>query len=216
LGFADFYGRRFNVSPAVLIPRPETEFLCHTILSGKRAVPSAGVPSGERAYSLVSVNETEGVPAVIDLCTGSGCIAWTLAAEIPGAEVTGVDISPKMAQIARGKFADDGRVRILCGDAHEGTFGRFDCILIYNAFPHFSEPSKLLRNLSRQLKPGGRLTVAHGMSREKINLHHSGGARHVSNGLMPAEELAGLFAPFLTVDSTVSDESMYLVSGTNI
>jgi hypothetical protein len=33
---------------------------------------------------------------------------------------------------------------------------------------------------------------------------------------MPAEELAGLFAPFLTVDSTVSDESMYLVSGTNI
>lgn len=114
LGFADFYGRRFNVSPAVLIPRPETEFLCHTILSGKRAVPSAGTPSGERAYSLVSVNETEGVPAasesgaaapvhIIDLCTGSGCIAWTLAAEIPGAEVTGVDISPEALTVARGQ-----------------------------------------------------------------------------------------------------------------
>ena len=103
LGFADFYGRRFNVSPAVLIPRPETEFLCHTILSGKRAVPSAGTPSGERAYSLVSVNETEGVPAVVDLCTGSGCIAWTLAAEIPGAEVTGVDISPEALTVARGQ-----------------------------------------------------------------------------------------------------------------
>lgn len=114
LGFADFYGRRFNVSPAVLIPRPETEFLCHTILSGKRAVPSAGTPSGERAYSLVSVNETEGVPTapgsgaaspvhIIDLCTGSGCIAWTLAAEIPGAEVTGVDISPEALTVARGQ-----------------------------------------------------------------------------------------------------------------
>ncbi len=114
LGYADFYGRRFNVSPAVLIPRPETEYLCHTILSGKRAVPSAGTPSGERAYSLVSVNETEGVPAapgsgaaapvhIIDLCTGSGCIAWTLAAEIPGAEVTGVDISPEALAIARGQ-----------------------------------------------------------------------------------------------------------------
>lgn len=103
LGFADFYGRRFNVSPAVLIPRPETEYLCHTILSGKRAVPSAGAPSGERAYSLVSVNETEGVPAVVDLCTGSGCIAWTLAAEIPGAEVTGVDISEEALAIARGQ-----------------------------------------------------------------------------------------------------------------
>ena len=114
LGFADFYGRRFQISPAVLIPRPETEFLCHTILSGKRAVPSAGTPSGERAYSLVSVNETEGVPAapgsgaaapvhIIDLCTGSGCIAWTLAAEIPGAEVTGVDISPEALTVARGQ-----------------------------------------------------------------------------------------------------------------
>ena len=103
LGYADFYGRRFQVSPAVLIPRPETEYLCHTILSGKRTVPSAGTPSGERAYSLVSVNETEGVPAVIDLCTGSGCIAWTLAAEIPGAEVTGVDISPEALTVARGQ-----------------------------------------------------------------------------------------------------------------
>jgi release factor glutamine methyltransferase len=60
------------------------------------------------------VNETEGVPAapgsgaaapvqIIDLCTGSGCIAWTLAAEIPGAEVTGVDISPEALTVARGQ-----------------------------------------------------------------------------------------------------------------
>ena len=151
---------------------------------------------------------------VLDVACGTGVL-------IPdylhrgAASVTGVDISPKMAQIARGKFVDDGRVRILCGDAQEGTFGRFDCILVYNAFPHFSEPSKLRRNLSRQLKPGGRLTVAHGMSRARINDHHRGGASHVSYGLMPARDLAALMAPFVAVDQVLSDDSMYLVSGMN-
>ena len=96
LGFADFYGRRFNVSPAVLIPRPETEFLCHTILA---AAPAPSSSQGNREYAL----SPEGTPAVIDLCTGSGCIAWTLAAEIPGAEVTGVDISPEALTVARGQ-----------------------------------------------------------------------------------------------------------------
>ncbi|MBQ7610975.1 MAG: peptide chain release factor N(5)-glutamine methyltransferase [Bacteroidales bacterium] len=114
LGFADFYGRRFNVSPAVLIPRPETEYLCHTILSGKRAVPSAGTPSVSFTETREYALSTEGVPTasesgaaapvhIIDLCTGSGCIAWTLAAEIPGAEVTGVDISEEALAIARGQ-----------------------------------------------------------------------------------------------------------------
>lgn len=114
LGFADFYGRRFNVSPAVLIPRPETEFLCHTILSGKPATPPAGTPSVSFTETREYALSTEGVPAapgsgaaapvqIIDLCTGSGCIAWTLAAEIPGAEVTGVDISPEALTVARGQ-----------------------------------------------------------------------------------------------------------------
>lgn len=150
----------------------------------------------------------------LDVATGTGVLIPDYLSR-GVVHVTAVDISPKMAQIAQGKFVGDDRVTILCADAQEQTFGRFDCILIYNAFPHFSEPERLFDNLSRQLKPGGRLTVAHGMSRERINDHHRGGASHVSYGLMPARNLAALMAPFVAVDQVLSDDSMYLVSGIN-
>ena len=77
LGKAWFYGRQFHVSSDVLIPRPETEILVSSVADGMRQ----------------SVR-------VLDLCTGSGCIAWTLALENPGAEVTAVDISERALDIA--------------------------------------------------------------------------------------------------------------------
>lgn len=127
--------------------------------------------------------------------------------------VTGIDISPKMAEIAREKFAQE-RVTILCGDVESTAFDRlFDCIVVYNAFPHFPDPERLIRILSGLLKPGGTLTVAHGMSREKIDAHHHGTASHVSNGLMPADDLAEIFGEHLRITTMISDERMYQVVG---
>jgi release factor glutamine methyltransferase len=84
IGLAYFYGRGFHVTPDVLIPRPETEILCRTVLS------------------------TDGPKRVLDLCTGSGCIAWTLALEMPGSDVKGVDISDGALGVAsRQDFADE-------------------------------------------------------------------------------------------------------------
>ena len=129
------------------------------------------------------------------------------------ASVTGIDISPKMAEIARAKFLQE-RVTILCGDVETTAFDRlFDCIVVYNAFPHFPDPERLIRILSGLLRPGGTLTVAHGMSREKIDAHHHGTASHVSNGLMPADDLAVIFGKHLTVTTVISDERMYQVVG---
>ena len=70
LGEAPFYGRMFKVDRRVLIPRFDTEILLQDALQKILELKANGV---ER-------------PRVLDLCTGSGCIAWTLAAEIPGAE----------------------------------------------------------------------------------------------------------------------------------
>ena len=80
LGFADFCGHRFSVNPHVLIPRPETEELV------RWAVEDHPAASDLR---------------ILDLCTGSGCIATSLALAYPTARVVGVDISAGALDVAR-------------------------------------------------------------------------------------------------------------------
>ena len=149
---------------------------------------------------------------VLDVACGTGVLIGDYLAR-GAAFVTAIDISPKMAAIAQEKFPQQN-VRVLCGDVERTEFGRlFDCIVVYNAFPHFPDPERLIARLASLLKPGGTLTVAHGMSREKIDAHHHGAARHVSNGLMSAEALSAIFAGSLRVTAVISDERMYQVVG---
>ena len=149
---------------------------------------------------------------VLDVACGTGVlIPDYLARGVKS--IVGVDISPCMIKIASGKFSSDS-VKFICGDAETAELGSgYDVIVVYNAFPHFSDGAALIRRLSSLLKPGGRLTVAHGMSRAAIDAHHRGAASRVSNGLMPAEDLAKLFAESLTVTDVISDDTMYQVVG---
>lgn len=93
IGYQDFYGRDFIVSPDVLIPRPETEQIIDTVLnlSGKPYLP--GVKPTPR---ILPPN-----PIILDVGTGSGCIAITVKKELPEAKVYGCDISEKALQIAQ-------------------------------------------------------------------------------------------------------------------
>ena len=160
---------------------------------------------------LDNASVTEG-KVILDVACGTGVlIPDYLKRKV--ASVTGIDISPKMAEIAKAKFPQP-EVTILCGDVESTYFGKqFDCIVVYNAFPHFPDPERLIATLSGLLKPGGTLTVAHGMSREKIDAHHHGSAHHVSNGLMSAEDLASIFKKYLTVTTMISNDRMYQVVG---
>ena len=106
LGEADFAGRTFHVEPGVLIPRPETAELCQWIeedMAGKSTVSSGD--SSEDSPEDSSGNSpqaTDDAKLVLDICTGSGCIAITLGLNIPNSEVTGWDISEDALRIARG------------------------------------------------------------------------------------------------------------------
>ncbi len=106
LGERGFWGRMFEVGPAVLIPRPDTETLI------------------ERALKVV-----EAGTRVLDLCTGSGCIAVTLAAERPELEVHATDLSPDALEIARKNAAKhEVEVAFYEGDLFADAPGSFGLI----------------------------------------------------------------------------------------
>ena len=148
---------------------------------------------------------------VLDVACGTGVLIPDYISR--GADVTGIDISPEMIKLAEQKYAGTG-VRFICGDVEAADVGQdFDAIVVYNAFPHFPDPERLIAHLSGLLAEGGVLTVAHGMSREKIDAHHHGSASKVSIGLMPAEQLAEIFGRHLNVTVVISNEGMYQVAG---
>ncbi|MBQ8519660.1 MAG: hydrogenase maturation nickel metallochaperone HypA [Agathobacter sp.] len=153
----------------------------------------------------------EGV-SVLDVACGTGVLMPDYL-ERDVAKITGVDISNEMIQIAKDKF-HDSRVEFICADVEEVELTEaYDVCMIYNAFPHFVNPASLIKCLSEKLRMGGRLTIAHSMSRKQLDSHHSGPARKVSMGLMHEDELAKLFEAFFDVDVKVSNDQMYVVSG---
>lgn len=115
-GHQEFWGMDLIVSPAVLIPRPETEHVIEAVLE----LQASG---GGRQAS--------GTPRVVDVGTGSGCIALALAKELPNAEIHATDISPAALEIARVNAARHQLERI---DFHqtdllEGLRGAFDFVV---------------------------------------------------------------------------------------
>ncbi len=146
---------------------------------------------------------------VLDVACGTG-VLFPDYLKRGAASVTGIDISLEMAKIAQSKFPE---VSVICGDVESVEFGKkFDAVMVYNAFPHFPDPAHLIEVLSGLVKPGGRLSVAHGMSRTALTHHHER-ATAVSIDLLEEHELAALFAPWFDVDVIISDDRMYQVAG---
>ncbi|MBR5438289.1 MAG: methyltransferase domain-containing protein [Clostridia bacterium] len=146
---------------------------------------------------------------VLDVACGTGVLFPNYAAI--GVKVTGIDISSEMVKRAKEKFPE---AEVICADVLEYSFeDKFDAIMIYNAFPHFAEPEKLIEKLSALMGKSGRLTVAHGISEEELEKCHSGSAKNVSVSLVKKEVLAEMMSRWFDVDVMISDDRMYMVSG---
>ncbi len=146
---------------------------------------------------------------VLDVACGTGVLFPDyLKREVNS--LTAIDFSPKMVEIARKKFP---QVNVICQDVETADFNqRFDVVMVYNAFPHFPNPKNLIKALAKLTKPEGRLSIAHGMSRENLIRHHLR-AENVSLILPTVDELASLLAPYFTVDTIISNDQMYQVVG---
>jgi release factor glutamine methyltransferase len=112
LGRQEFWGRRFTVTPDVLIPRPETEIIVEAVLQ-RTDVDTAPL-------------------RIADVGTGSGCLAATLALERPRAQLVAIDLSADALSVARRNVSTLGvgdRIALVRGDLLTGTLGPFDVIV---------------------------------------------------------------------------------------
>ena len=126
LGRQEFYGREFLVTPDVLIPRPETEVLVEEVV---KALSAFSFPlSGLEELSAHSFR-------ILDLCTGSGCIGLTLAAELPEARVLATDISLQALAVAKQnaqKLGVADRVEFRQGDLFAALRGDVFDVIVSN------------------------------------------------------------------------------------
>lgn len=153
----------------------------------------------------------EGV-SLLDVACGTGVLVPDYLKR-GVASITCVDISPKMIAIAAEKFPQPN-IHFICSDVETTSFKTpFDCVVVYNAFPHFFDSANLIKVLAGDLKTGGKLTVAHGMSRADLDRHHEGSASEVSINLLHEDELERLFKPFFDVTVKISNDRMYQVAG---
>lgn len=148
LGRCTFGALTFRVTPDVLIPRPETELLCREAVNVASRIQRMRKAYGKAAEPV----------RILDLCTGSGCIAWTLALSVPGVKVVGVDISEGALAVARSQdfktmLKEKGAqapvfVQADVLDAEQDfAYGPFDLLLANPPYICESERSEMRRNV---------------------------------------------------------------------
>lgn len=131
IGHQEFYGRYFHVTPDVLIPRPETEYIVEAVLEVCGTRGQTGRP-----------------PRIFDVGTGSGCIAVTLAREIPDSEIFAADISEPALKVARtNALALGASVGFVCMDVLDAVSGTFDFIVSNPPYVRTSELNWLQREV---------------------------------------------------------------------
>jgi release factor glutamine methyltransferase len=190
VGHQEFYGRDFRVNPSVLIPRPETEYIVEAALE-------SDVPAGAR---------------VIDVGTGSGCIAVTLALELPNVVVFAGDISETALRTAKQNASDLGApVQFVCADVLDGIGGAFDLIVSNPPYVRRGEIHYLQREVREHepyvalFSPEDELEIYRRLVHQSFDLLRPGGRLIMEIGFAMEQSVLGLFSSGWTRLPTKTD-----------
>ena len=173
-------------------------------------------PVRERLCDLIGQFAVESGERVLDVGTGPGVLIPYLREKVgPFGQVCSFDLSLEMIRRAREK-PRTARDIIFQGDVHHIPFmdGVFDRVVCFAAFPHFDSPGQALQEMSRVLKSGGVLVVAHLMSRKELASHHET-HETVARDILPSEsKMKALFAEAgLSLPEIIDIPGRYLAKG---
>jgi len=177
VGHQEFYGRDFIVNPSVLIPRPETEFIIESVLGSRPAAESR----------------------IIDVGTGSGCIAITLALELRAATVFASDISEEALKVSHVNAARLGAgVHFVCMDLLDGISGAFDFVVSNPPYVRRNEISRLQREVREHephvalFSPDDESGIYHRLVQASVRCLRPGGKLIMEIGFAMEEEVLSL------------------------
>ena len=181
----------------------DDKYLTPTLLSFlEKLVPQFGIATGQ---------------IVLDVGTGTGVLILYLTKAVgPSGSVTAIDLSEKMVQACKAKYAHVKNVSIKMGNIEDTIFPpeTFDAVTCFGVFPHLENKEKALQNINSVLKRGGKLVIAHALSSEELKEHHKKVSKHVEHAALPEnKDMIQLLEQAGFVDVRIKDETgFYLCS----
>ena len=149
---------------------------------------------------------------ILDVGAGTGVLVPFLLERNVG-HITECDISEGMMEVNREKYRDRTDISHILGDASNLDFPQqYDRIIIYNAFPHFSDRQQLIQNLAASLKMDSYLVIAHSRTSAELEEHHKNISSELYSHLGKAEGIAALLEKEFT-DIFFQDEPFFMVRG---
>jgi len=179
---------------------------------------SVSVHESEKVRYIVSLLKMKGNERILDVGTGTGIMIPFYEEKLTTGSVLAIDFAEKMIQRCREKFpsSEHPKVSFEVADVYDLSYKRkFDIVMCYSCFPHFTEHQKAIKIFTKALRKKGKFVIAHSSSRDHINHVHSHSGPHIQKDVLPdLKELSAMYRKAgLTVIFERSDEEYHIIIG---